>query len=316
MPGIDSAAAPSDCGASCKERCVRPTNRPTHAGITLAFPVSIFTMAAMKISPLIAVLFAFMSNPGGVALTGHLLPAAELASASTAPASGRPYLVIPETTSPDGQYAVVWALPKGPQIDWEKFRTGERKSDELPSFADPKSEIEDNLIELKSGRKLATVSSGYWALPEGDYSSGLEYRTNEEWMEVAWSPQSDFVLVLHHLRTGPAWGSLRGFQIEAGVVVSQLECGPDLEAALVAHLKKRHRQEYERGKDHLGPRFNDVKSLGGLKFSVNGVAKLVSKSGNGIYRGATIKFELRRGEKGRLSLHLLGFTELDLNEAS
>ncbi len=126
----------------------------------------------------------------------------------------RPYLVIPETTSPNEQYAVAWTLPKGPPIDWKKFRTGERKGDRLPDFADPRSEIEDNLIALKSGRKLATVSSGYWALPggEGDYSSGLKNRPDGEWMEVAWSPESNFVLLLHRLRTGPAWGSLRGFK--------------------------------------------------------------------------------------------------------
>ena len=130
---------------------------------------------------------------------------------SAASAQERPYLVIPETTSPNEQFAIAWTLPKGPPLDWEKFRTGERKSDKLPDFADPRSEIEDNLIELKSGRMLAAVSSGYWALPGNDYSSGLKYRTDDEWMEAAWSPQSDFVLVLHSLRAGPAWGWLRGF---------------------------------------------------------------------------------------------------------
>ena len=99
-------------------------------------------------------------------------------------------------------------------------------------------------------------------------------------------------------------------------MVGKIEIDHALEAALIAHLKKAHRQEYERAKDHLDPRFNDVKSLGGFKFSVNGVAKVVSKDGNGVYRGATIKFELRRGEQGKLSLRVLGFTELDLDEAS
>lgn len=245
-------------------------------------------------------------------------PLAAAFSASSAAGPERPYLVIPETVSPDGQYAVVWTLRKGPQIEWEKFRTGEWKSDRLPAFADPRSEIEDNLVELKTGRKLATVSTGYWALPggEGDDGSGLKYRTEDEWLEVAWSPESDCVLVLHRLRTGPKWGSLRGFQLKAGAVLGRLECGRDLETALIGHLKRMHQQEYERGKDHLNLRFSDVKSLGGLKFSLSGIANLEGRDGNRVYRGATIKFELRPGSKGQPGLHVLALTELDLDEAS
>jgi hypothetical protein len=83
-----------------------------------------------------------------------------LTVALTAPSNSeqeRAYLVIEETTSPNGQCAVAWTLPKGPQIDCEKFRSGELSSDYLPDLDDPKSDIQvkDNLIELKSGRKLA-----------------------------------------------------------------------------------------------------------------------------------------------------------------
>ncbi len=237
-------------------------------------------------------------------------------SVPSAPAPERPYLVIPETTSPNKQYAVVWTLPKGPQIDWEKFRNGERNSDYLPDFANPRSEIEDNLIELKSGRKLVTVASGYWALPEGDHSSGLKFRPDNEFMEVVWSPPSDFVLVLHRWRSSLERDSIRAFQLGAGAVVSQMDCVHDLEEALRAFLKKRHRQEYERVEDDPNLHFSELKSLGGSRFSLNGVAKVLNEYENGIYRGATFKFELRPGKEGKLSLHLLGFTELDLDEAN
>ena len=95
-----------------------------------------------------------------------------------------------------------------------------------------------------------------------------------------------------------------------------MDFGHDLEAALRAFLKKRHRQEYERVKDEPNLSFWDLKSLGGFRFSLNGIAKLQNKYGNGIYRGATFKFEIRPGKEGKLSLHLLGFTELDLDEAN
>lgn len=270
----------------------------------------------MKISPLGVFVFALMCGPGGVALPSHILAARESASVPSEPESGRPYLVIPETTSPNEQYAIAWMLPRGPQIDFEKFRTGERNSDYLPDFANPRSDIEDNLVALKSGRKLATVALGYWALPEGNHSPGLKFRPDNEFMEVAWSPSSDFVLVLHHWRFGPEGDSLRAFRLEIGAVVSQVECGSDLEVALRAFLKKRHGQEYERVKGDPNLRFSDLKSLGGSRFSLNGIAKLQNPYGNGIYRGATFKFELRPGKEGKLSLRVLGFTEVDLDEAS
>ncbi len=228
----------------------------------------------------------------------------------------RPYLVISETTSPNGHYAVAWTLPKGPQIDWEKFRSGERNSDYLPDLDKTRSDIlvEDNLIELQSGRKLAMVASGYWALPENDHSSGLKFRPNDEFMEVAWTAQSDLVLVLHRLRSGPEWGSFRACQFKDETVVAQLDCGEAMETAARGHLKKLHPKEYARHKDDLNLRFDDLKSLGGSKFSLGFEAALTNEHGNRTYKGSVIKFELRPEKNGKLSLHVLGFTEMDLEE--
>ncbi len=242
-----------------------------------------------------------------------------LLSALSAPPNAEPersYLVIEKTASPDRRYAVAWTLPKGLSIDWEKFRSGQRNSDYFPAFAKLGSEIEDNLIELKSGRRLARVASGYWALPEGDHSHGLRFSPDDEFMEVAWSAQSNFVVVLHRVISGSAGASLRAFQIESGAVVGQLECNHDLVGPARAQLRKAHRQEYERSKDDLDLRPSDLESLGGSRFSFRAIAKLENKDGNGIYRGSVIRFELRAGKDGKLSLHVLGFTVLDLDEAS
>ena len=105
-------------------------------------------------------------------------------------------------------------------------------------------------------------------------------------MEVSWSAQSDFVLVLHCLRSGPEWGSLRAYQLEGGAVVRQLENGDVLEAVVRSHLKKRYPKEYERGKDHLYLRISEVKALGGSKFSVRAVGNLENKYGKRGYRCA------------------------------
>ena len=228
----------------------------------------------------------------------------------------RPYLVLSETTSPNGHYAVAWTLPKGLQIDWEKFRSGERNSDYLPDLGNSKNhiEVEDNLIELKSGRKLALVASGYWALPENDHSSGLKFRPDDEFMEVAWSAQSDLVLVLHRLRSGPEWGSFRACHLKDEAVVAQLDCGEAMDTAARGHLKKLYPKEYTRHKDDLNLRFDDLKLLGGSKFSLGFAVALTNEHGNRTYKGSVIKFELRPEKNGKLSLHVLGFTEKDLEE--
>ena len=169
--------------------------------------------------------------------------------------------MIEGTISPNEQYAVAWALPHGPALDWEQFRRGERNSDYLPDLHD--TAVADNLIELKSGRTLAPVASGYWALPEGKTAGAdLKFRPDDEFLEVAWSAQSDFVVVLHRLRSGPEWGSLCALRLAHGAVVGQVEDGRELEAAARAHLKRTYRREYERQAGQPALRFADLKSLG------------------------------------------------------
>jgi hypothetical protein len=135
-------------------------------------------------------------------------------------------------------------------------------------------------------------------------------------MEVAWSAQSDFVLVLRRLRSGPEWGSLRAVQLKDGAVVRQLQSGDGVEAAVRSHLKKLYGQEYERGKDHLNLRISGLKSLGGSRFSLRAIANLENKDGNRNYRGSVIKFELRADKNGKLTLHVLSITKIDSEEAS
>lgn len=235
-------------------------------------------------------------------------------AASPSPEPERPYLVIEETTSPNEQYAVAWALPKGPALAWEKFRRGERDSNYLPGLKD--AEVADNLIELKSGKTLALVASGYWALPKKDAGADLKFHPDDEFLEVVWSAQSDFVVVLHRLRSGPEWGSFRALRLENGAVVGQLENGDELEAAVRAHLKKIYRRLFARQRDEPTVRFSDVKSLKGARFSLSAIVSLINESGNRDHKGSNIRFELRPDKKGRLSFHVLGFSELDLEEAS
>ena len=100
----------------------------------------------------------------------------------------------------------------------------------------------------------------------------------------------------------------RAVRIADGAIAGQLENGAELESAVRTHLKKIYPREYARHNDHLDLRFDDVKSLGGPRFSLNAVAALTNENGNRSYKGSTIKFELQSGREGKLILHVLGFT--------
>lgn len=60
--------------------------------------------------------------------------------------------------------------------------------------------------------------------------------------------------------------------------------------------------------------FSDGKSLKGAKFSLSAIVSLINESGNRDDKGSNIRFELRPDKKGRLSFHVPGFSELDLEE--
>src|SRR4030095_11733652 len=144
----------------------------------------------------------------------------------------RDYLVIEKTASPNGKYAIAWTLPKGPKLDWEKFRSGESGRNNVPiELYDTERdiEVENHLIELRSGRKLAKLGSSFWALPDGSHP-------NHELLEIAWSAKSDFAVVLQHLRF--EWGSLEAAHLKDGAVVGQLHFAEELDAALRTRLKK------------------------------------------------------------------------------
>jgi hypothetical protein len=211
------------------------------------------------------------------------------------------YLVISETTSPDRRHAVAWTLSKAPEsVNWDKFRSGDGDRDDLPDFEE--TGVQNNIIDVKSGRKLATLTSAYWELPD-------LARPNHEGMLVAWSPKSDYVVVLHQLRFENY--SLDAVQIKDGAASGTLSFLKDLEKVVRGHLAKAYAKQYPRDKDAIVIGFGDLKPLGGGKFSLvaySGAPKRINE--NILSDDSTITFELLPGKKGRLELRVLGIMKV------
>lgn len=236
---------------------------------------------------------------------GHHIPISGLilAALSMHAAAGpkHPYLVIRETTSPDGKHAVAWTLPKEPEsVDWEKLRSGDGDRDDLPDFEE--TGVQNNIINLKSGRKLATLASAYWELPDWTHP-------NHQGMVVAWSPKSDYVVVLHQLRFENH--SLDAVQIKDGAASGELSFLKDLEKAVRGHLAKTYATQYPRDKDVIVIGLGDLKPLGGGKFSLVAYSGQPKSINDEILSDdSTITFELRPGKKGRLELQVLSIMKV------
>lgn len=212
----------------------------------------------------------------------------------------RPYLIMEETTSPDGRYAVAWTLPKEVDMDWDKLRSGDSGREELPDMEE--AEIQNFLIDVKLGKKLAPLNSACWSLPARGQS-------NRATLSVVWSPGSDFVAVLHKLRFYNC--SFEVVQLKGGAVVGALSFLQELENAVSRHLPKTYPKQYLRDKDVIVIEFGEVKSLGGGKFSLEASSGQLKRiDDNVLSDDSIVTFELRPGEKQKLQLKVLGFEKV------
>ena len=136
------------------------------------------------------------------------------------------FIVLPETQSPDGRFAVGWGLPKHPEI-WNKTR--ESKKDQAGALIADVGQFEDDvenyIVDLRATQVLGKLGSHYWWV--------AEVRPNRHQLDVVWSAASDLVLVNYTFR----W-DCRAFE---AVRISEGKTGArlDLKKALDAKLRQR-----------------------------------------------------------------------------
>ena len=61
------------------------------------------------------------------------------------------FVVLENTSSPNGRYAFAWSAPEKYKIDWAALSRGEMTA--LPNPADFADAVENYLVDLKAGKK-------------------------------------------------------------------------------------------------------------------------------------------------------------------
>jgi hypothetical protein len=233
---------------------------------------------------------------------------------SDASKSTQPFLVFPDTKSPDGRYAIAWGLPKHPEI-WAKVS---RFQEQHPAGTEASSEedkqldelfesvnvvgdaVENYVIDLRAGtiiRKLDCPRLPGWTHgreAEPDYWTIADRKPNRHDLQVVWSPQSDLVLINHTWR----WDSVTfcAVMLSNGRATSELDLNRPLGDAVLNLVAQSFPRGFQYTKKDLNVAFSDVKEVGDNKFSAVADA-VVEKYWSG--GGAKVDFTLLPASKGK-----------------
>ncbi len=236
------------------------------------------------------------------ATTGHFeIEAADLTG---------PFLVLADTTSPDGHYAVAWGLPKHPEI-WAEVRRWEREHPPSKERAEQDSkqaedvfekvgsvaeDVENYLVDLREGKIIHTLATR--RTPgvldrslEPDYYVAADIRPNRHGLEVVWSATGDLVLVNHTYR----WDcvSFCAVSLIDGRPGHELDLNKQLGDAARTFVVKSS-PNLSGSKSDLNVAFSDLKQNSDTKFSVHAETGLGKKWAGD---GADIEFTLTTSSK-------------------
>ncbi len=258
--------------------------------------ILLFVNRISKATRIVSALFIF------AATTSH--------SEIEAPDQTGPFLVLPDTTSPDGHYAVAWGLPKHPEI-WAEVRHWERDhppskegaeddskqaKDVFEKVASVAEDVENYLVDLREGKIIHMLARR--RTPgvldrslEPDYYVAAEIRPNRHGLEVVWSKAGDLVLVNHTYR----WDCVMFCAVPMidGRPGRELDLNKQLGDAVRTFVVKSS-PDLSDSKSDLNVSFSDLKQNSDTKFSVHAETGLGKKwAGN----GADIEFTLTPSNK-------------------
>jgi hypothetical protein len=206
------------------------------------------------------------------------------------------FIVLPETQSPDGRFAIAWGLPKHPEI-WNQVR--ESKEDQagalITDVGQFEEDVENYVVDLRAAQVLGKLGSHYWLV--GDL------RPNRHDLDVVWAAASDLVVVNHTFR----W-DCRAFE---AVRISDGKTGArlDLKTALDLKLRQHFKKDLPRG-SHITTRdlaisFSGPALVSGETFKTTVEAIYPSKR-DGWSGTAEIRFALTPSKETGIALKVLG----------
>jgi hypothetical protein len=208
--------------------------------------------------------------------------------------AGEPFVVLENTSSPDGRYAFAWAASEKYKIDWAALNRGEMTA--LPNSDDFADAVMNYLVDLKEGKIVATFRGAQaWQLPDGSHG-------NHRDLEVAWSPNGEFAVAIYSLKW--QYESFQGFRIiPAGVAT--VEIGKPLETAWRQHLSKTAGHRYKQRADLLGISFSELKAMETEgSFSVHALAEIPKSASEDDAFEEELVFTLEPKTEAQLSLEI------------
>ena len=205
------------------------------------------------------------------------------------------FVVLPETQSPDGRFAVGWGLPKHPEI-WNKARqtTKDQAESLIADVEEFEEDVENYVVDLRATEVLGKLGSHYWAT--------TELRPNRHHLDVVWSAASDLVVVNHTFR----W-DCRAFE---AVRISEGKIGPrlDLKKVLDAKLRQHFKKALPRGSgikmSDLAISFSEPAFVSGQTFAAIVEAVFPTK-GDGWSGQAKMRFALTPSQESGITLKVL-----------
>lgn len=206
------------------------------------------------------------------------------------------FIVLPETQSPDGRFAIGWGFPKHPEI-WNKARevTQDQAGPVVVDVGQFEEDVENYIVDLRAAQVLGKLGSHYWLV--------AEVRPNRHHLDVVWSAASDLVLVNHTFR----WEgrALEAVRMSKGKIGARL----DLKKALDAKLRQHFKKTLPRGSGitmrDLEISFSDPALVWGETFMAIVEASFPSKR-EGWSENAEIRFSLSPSKESGLALKVLG----------
>ena len=205
-----------------------------------------------------------------------------------------PFVVLENTSSPDGRYAFAWGAPEKYKVDWAALNRGETTV--LPNPADFADAVENYLVDLKAGKILATLRGAQaWRLPDGSHG-------NHRDLEVAWSPNGEYAVAIYSLKW--QYESFQGFRITSAGVAT-VDIGKPLETVWRQHLSKTAGQRYQQRADSLAISFGELKAMeneGG--FGVRALAEVPKSASENDAFEERLVFTLQPRAEGKLSLEI------------
>lgn len=192
------------------------------------------------------------------------------------------FIVLPETQSPDGRFAVGWGLPKHPEI-WNKARpiTTDQAESFIVEVGQFEEDVENYIVDLRATQVLGKLGSHYYAT--------AEFRPNRHHLDVVWTAASDLVVVNHTFRwEGRAFEAVR---IGEGKIGARLDLKKALDAKLQQHFKKALPRGSRIKASDLAISFSEPALVSGQTFAAI-VEAIFPTKGDGWSGQAEIRFAL------------------------